>query len=113
MSTNTYSNPFRVEILPRKNFEKLPENSEKVVVAVSNALYTNYFSKAASIVFRDYDFSEGSIENYILSENAEAIYFNKYGKNVEELSPEAILAIVNKTKEKLYNHRKITIKHIS
>lgn len=113
MSTNTYSNPFRVEILPHKNYERLPENSEKVIVAVSNALYMNYFSKAASIVFRDYDFSQGSIENYILSENAQAIYFNKYGKNVKELSPEALTAIVNKTKEKLYNYRKITIKHIS
>ena len=113
MSTNTYTNPFIVQVLRKTNFERLPETHEKTIAAVSEALYLNYFSKAASIVFRDYDFSDGSIENYILSQNAEAIYFNKYGRYVERLTPESLIAIVNKTKEKLYNHRKITIKHIS
>ncbi|MGI9554941.1 MAG: hypothetical protein ACR2M6_03115 [Vampirovibrionia bacterium] len=113
MSMNRYSNPFIVQVLPHKNFERLPENPEKTVNAISKALYMNYFLKAASIVFKDYDFSECSIENYILSENAQAIYFNKYGKNVEQLSPETLTVIVDKTKEKLYNHRKVAIKHTS
>ena len=99
-----YKNPFYVEKIENPKLLPLPENNEEWIYLISEKLFNNYFFKALKRFqlpsLKDYDFTNESIDAYILEENAKMIFTNSFKFN-ELPKKEIFKKIVEDTKKKL------------
>lgn len=105
-----YNNPFIVHKLSKCASLKLEDNPVIWKTYISEALFRNYFFKAIERGnmrhYKDYDFTNDSIDAYILTENAKMIFINSYIiENNEIPADEIFKCITEDTKQKLYKYK--------
>ena len=111
MAAAKYSNPFLIHRSRNIGTVPFPDNEAKWRNAIKNTLFKNYFYKSIErgncIEFADYDFTEISIDNLIVIENAKMLFINSYGEDVPFPSDKVFEKIVTETKEYLNKYRKM------
>ena len=105
-----YNNPFIVHKLSKCPSLKLEDNPVIWKTHISEALFRNYFFKAIERGnmpnYKDYDFTNDSIDAYILTENAKMIFINSYIIGKDEMpTDETFKSITEDAKQKLYKYK--------
>jgi|DEB0MinimDraft_10_1074344.scaffolds.fasta_scaffold180703_1 hypothetical protein len=103
-----YNNPFYVHKLPQSGGAELPKDEEIWKTNIINILFKNYFIKAIERgnfpCYKDYDFTNESVEAYVLPENAKTIFINSY--DYDKLPNDDIFTdISEETKKKLFSYK--------
>lgn len=103
-----YNNPFYVHKLPQSAGLELPKDNEIWKNKIIDTLFRNYYVKAVErgnfTCYKDYDFSNESVNAYILPENAKMIFINSYDTN-ELPDDNTFQAITDEVKEKLFKYK--------
>ena len=103
-----YNNPFYVHKLPKSLNAELPEDEEIWKNNIINILFRNYFTKAIErgnfVFYKDYDFTNSSVDAYILPENAKTIFINSYTYN-KMPDEDIFIQIAKETKKKLLSYK--------
>ena len=103
-----YNNPFYVHKLPKSAGLDLPKDNQIWKNKIIDTLFQNYYIKAVERgnfpCYKDYDFSNESVNAYILAENAKMIFFNSY--DTHELPDDNTFKdITYQAKKKLFNYK--------